>query len=140
MSLFMSLSLSFCHCHCHCHCCRYGRSRDTWMESPQGNRSAQPPIIFTSICLLPQKIILKWRCSHKFTLFGMTHSLRRHRHPLQISIKVVIRQRYKADMSEVVMEIKGGFFRRLKLVQQRRCHSLEGGRVQLFIDVTQINL
>ena len=57
---------------------------------------------------------------------------------LSVSLKVFIRQRYKPDTPEVVMEVKRHF-----LVGQtgpeRRCHSLLEGS-HLFSDVTQIEL
>ena len=93
------------HFHCHCDSWRGGR-RDTWTPGWGGSKVTGPPRrppSSSQAFLFFAEIILKWQCSNKYTL-------RRHRHPLQISIKVVIRQRYKADMSEVVMEIKRQFF------------------------------
>ena len=77
------------------------------------------PIIFISPYPAPNHF--KW---HEFTL--------------SVSLKVFIRQRYKPDTPEVVMEVKRHF-----LVGQtgpeRRCHSLLEGS-HLFSDVTQIEL
>ena len=57
---------------------------------------------------------------------------------LSVSLKVFIRQRYKPDTPEVVMEVKRHFLVGPKLVE-RRCHSLLEGS-HLFSDVTQIEL
>ena len=89
----------------------------------EGNRSTWHqylPIIFISPFATPNHF--KW---HEFTLSG-------------VSLKVFIRQRYKPDTPEVVMEVKRHFLVGPKLVQ-RRCHSLLEGS-HLFSDVTQIEL
>ena len=77
------------------------------------------PIIFISPFASPNHF--KWR---EFTL--------------SVSLKVFIRQRYKPDTPEVVMEVKRHFLVGPKLVE-RRCHSLLEGS-HLFSDVTQIEL
>ena len=91
-------------------------------KKDEGNRSSWHqylPIIFISPFAAPNHF--KWQ---EFTL--------------SVSLKVFIRQRYKPDTPEVVMEVKRHFLVGPKLVQ-RRCHSLLEGS-HLFSDVTQIEL
>ena len=95
--------------------------KDTWRRTTKatGPAGTYLPIIFISPSAPPNHF--KWQ---EFTL--------------SVSLKVFIRQRYKPDTPEVVMEVKRHF-----LVGQtgpeRRCHSLLEGS-HLFSDVTQIEL